>query len=114
MVLLLEFFIRALGSQEDMQGSPSITPGGSVSGILHISAPSAVLGHTFPQDSLVLALGSDYPTSLPGNPSHPLVFLYFLFIPEEDPCECESIVKFQAKVEGLLQALTRKHILPRG
>ncbi|XP_015427752.1 PREDICTED: cartilage matrix protein [Myotis davidii] len=33
---------------------------------------------------------------------------------EEDPCECESIVKFQAKVEGLLQALTRKHILPRG
>ncbi|XP_006924381.1 cartilage matrix protein [Pteropus alecto] len=27
---------------------------------------------------------------------------------EEDPCDCESIVKFQAKVEGLLQALTRK------
>ncbi|KAG8506779.1 Cartilage matrix protein [Galemys pyrenaicus] len=30
---------------------------------------------------------------------------------EEDPCACESIVKFQAKVEGLLHALTRKHIL---
>ncbi|KAM8791772.1 cartilage matrix protein [Rhynchonycteris naso] len=30
---------------------------------------------------------------------------------EEDPCDCESIVKFQTKVEGLLQALTRKHIL---
>ncbi|XP_033084769.1 cartilage matrix protein [Trachypithecus francoisi] len=29
---------------------------------------------------------------------------------EEDPCACESLVKFQAKVEGLLQALTRKHI----
>ncbi|XP_055125801.1 cartilage matrix protein isoform X2 [Symphalangus syndactylus] len=27
---------------------------------------------------------------------------------EEDPCACESLVKFQAKVEGLLQALTRK------
>ncbi|KAJ1065426.1 hypothetical protein K5549_016222, partial [Capra hircus] len=26
---------------------------------------------------------------------------------EEDPCACESIVKFQTKVEGLLQALTR-------
>ncbi|KAK2106337.1 Cartilage matrix protein [Saguinus oedipus] len=29
---------------------------------------------------------------------------------EEDPCACEYLVKFQAKVEGLLQALTRKHI----
>ncbi|EHH49702.1 hypothetical protein EGM_00411 [Macaca fascicularis] len=29
---------------------------------------------------------------------------------EEDPCACESLVTFQAKVEGLLQALTRKHI----
>ncbi|XP_058426943.1 cartilage matrix protein isoform X1 [Marmota monax] len=27
---------------------------------------------------------------------------------EEDPCACESIVRFQATVEGLLQALTRK------
>ncbi|XP_017814495.1 cartilage matrix protein [Papio anubis] len=27
---------------------------------------------------------------------------------EEDPCACESLVTFQAKVEGLLQALTRK------
>ncbi|KAF6345047.1 matrilin 1 [Rhinolophus ferrumequinum] len=33
---------------------------------------------------------------------------------EEDPCDCESIVKFQANVEGLLQALTRKHILSPG
>ncbi|XP_064137666.1 cartilage matrix protein isoform X3 [Loxodonta africana] len=32
---------------------------------------------------------------------------------EEDPCACESIVKFQAAVEGLLQALTRKYILCR-
>uniref|UniRef100_A0A452RUW4 Matrilin-1 n=1 Tax=Ursus americanus TaxID=9643 RepID=A0A452RUW4_URSAM len=30
---------------------------------------------------------------------------------EEDPCACESIVQFQTKVEGMLQALTRKHIL---
>lgn len=30
---------------------------------------------------------------------------------EEDPCACESIMRFEAKVEGLLQALTRKHIL---
>lgn len=30
---------------------------------------------------------------------------------EEDPCACESILRFEAKVEGLLQALTRKHIL---
>ncbi|CAO2589273.1 Cartilage matrix protein [Lemmus lemmus] len=30
---------------------------------------------------------------------------------EEDPCACESIVRFEAKVEDLLQALTRKHIL---
>ncbi|KAK2500102.1 hypothetical protein MC885_011943 [Smutsia gigantea] len=27
---------------------------------------------------------------------------------EEDPCACESIVKFQTEVEGLLHALTRK------
>uniref|UniRef100_H0XC95 Matrilin-1 n=1 Tax=Otolemur garnettii TaxID=30611 RepID=H0XC95_OTOGA len=30
---------------------------------------------------------------------------------EEDPCACESIVKFQAEVEGLLQALTSLHPL---
>ncbi|XP_051712734.2 cartilage matrix protein [Oryctolagus cuniculus] len=30
---------------------------------------------------------------------------------EEDPCACQSIMKFQATVDGLLQALTRKHIL---
>ncbi|XP_010871563.2 cartilage matrix protein [Esox lucius] len=30
------------------------------------------------------------------------------FCPEEDPCECESIVKFQKKVEDALQALTKK------
>ncbi|OCT92109.1 cartilage matrix protein [Xenopus laevis] len=27
---------------------------------------------------------------------------------EENPCECESIVKFQTKVEGLIQQLTKK------
>ncbi|XP_038965345.1 cartilage matrix protein isoform X1 [Rattus norvegicus] len=32
-------------------------------------------------------------------------------VEEEDPCACESIVRFEAKVEGLLQDLTRKHIL---
>lgn len=66
--------------------------------------------HT-PQDSLVLALGSDCPPTPPCNHSPSLLFLYVLSVPEEDPCDCESIVKFQAKVEGLLQALTRKHIL---
>ncbi|KAG7457838.1 hypothetical protein MATL_G00231570 [Megalops atlanticus] len=30
---------------------------------------------------------------------------------EENPCECESIVKFQKKVEDALQALTKKYIL---
>uniref|UniRef100_A0AAZ3RHJ0 Matrilin-1 n=1 Tax=Oncorhynchus tshawytscha TaxID=74940 RepID=A0AAZ3RHJ0_ONCTS len=30
---------------------------------------------------------------------------------EEDPCECDSVVKFQKKVEEALQALTKKHIL---
>uniref|UniRef100_A0A8C1U7J2 Matrilin-1 n=1 Tax=Cyprinus carpio TaxID=7962 RepID=A0A8C1U7J2_CYPCA len=30
---------------------------------------------------------------------------------EEDPCECNSIVKFQKKVEEALQALTKKYIL---
>ena len=52
-------------------------------------------------------------TRLPGR--QPLTisfpFPHFLPTPEEDPCACESIVKFQTKVEGLLQALTRKHIL---
>lgn len=53
-------------------------------------------------------------TTPPPGQAHnhyPLLFLYFLSAPEEDPCDCESIVKFQTKVEGLLQALTRKHIL---
>uniref|UniRef100_A0A3Q3M771 Matrilin-1 n=1 Tax=Mastacembelus armatus TaxID=205130 RepID=A0A3Q3M771_9TELE len=30
---------------------------------------------------------------------------------EEDPCECDSLVKFQKKVEEALQALTKKNIL---
>ncbi|KAI2652876.1 Cartilage matrix protein [Labeo rohita] len=30
---------------------------------------------------------------------------------EEDPCECNSVVKFQKKVEEALQALTKKYIL---
>lgn len=30
---------------------------------------------------------------------------------EEDPCECDSLVKFQKKVEDALQALTKKYIL---
>lgn len=53
-------------------------------------------------------------TTPPPGQAHthyPFLFFYFLSAPEEDPCDCESIVKFQAKVEGLLQALTRKHIL---
>uniref|UniRef100_A0A3B3ZR90 VWFA domain-containing protein n=1 Tax=Periophthalmus magnuspinnatus TaxID=409849 RepID=A0A3B3ZR90_9GOBI len=29
----------------------------------------------------------------------------------EDPCECDSLVKFQKKVEDALQALTKKYIL---
>ncbi|KAJ7991667.1 hypothetical protein DPEC_G00286260 [Dallia pectoralis] len=33
------------------------------------------------------------------------------FCPEEDPCECETLVKFQKKVEDALQALMKKHIL---
>lgn len=35
----------------------------------------------------------------------------YLFPPEEDPCKCDSIVKFQKKVEDALQALTKKYIL---
>lgn len=66
-----------------------------------------------PRDSPVLSLVSDYPTSPTGSHSHPFLFPCFLSTPEEDPCACESIVKFQTEVEGLLQALTRKHILPR-
>ncbi|KAI4871836.1 hypothetical protein NFI96_016394, partial [Prochilodus magdalenae] len=31
--------------------------------------------------------------------------------PVEDPCECDSITKFQKKVEEALQALTKKYIL---
>lgn len=30
---------------------------------------------------------------------------------EEDPCECKSIVKFQTKVEELIDSLQRKYIL---
>lgn len=30
---------------------------------------------------------------------------------EDDPCECDSLVKFQKKVEDALQALTKKYIL---
>lgn len=38
-----------------------------------------------------------------------------LFVPtEEDPCECDSLVKFQKKVEDALQALTKKYILYNG
>lgn len=32
---------------------------------------------------------------------------------DEDPCECDSLVKFQKKVEEALQALTKKHILKK-
>uniref|UniRef100_A0A4W4GL21 Matrilin-1 n=1 Tax=Electrophorus electricus TaxID=8005 RepID=A0A4W4GL21_ELEEL len=34
--------------------------------------------------------------------------------PAEDPCECDSITKFQKKVEEALQALTKKYILCMG
>lgn len=34
-----------------------------------------------------------------------------LLLAEEDPCECNSVVKFQKKVEEALQALTKKYIL---
>lgn len=30
---------------------------------------------------------------------------------DEDPCECDSLVKFQKKVEDALQVLTKKYIL---
>ena len=50
-----------------------------------------------------------FPGRQPLTSSFP--FPHFLPTPEEDPCACESIVKFQTKVEKLLQALTRKHIL---
>lgn len=29
----------------------------------------------------------------------------------EDPCECDTLVKFQKKVEDALQALNKKYIL---
>ena len=66
--------------------------------------------HT-PQGTPVLAPSSDYPSPRQAVTHHLLSLSHFLPTPEEDPCACESIVKFQTKVEGLLQALTRKHIL---
>lgn len=43
---------------------------------------------------------------------HQLNLLFaVLLLTEEDPCECNSIVKFQKKVEEALQALTKKYIL---
>ena len=68
---------------------------------------------TLPQDSLVLALGRvcPAPPCLATTHPPPLLSPYFPSTPEEDPCACESLVKFQTTVEGLLQALTRKHIL---
>lgn len=61
---------------------------------------------TFPQDSPVLAQPPQQVTT-----HHVLSLFHLPPTSEEDPCACESIVKFQSKVEGLLQALTRKHIL---
>lgn len=49
-----------------------------------------------------------------GHPPYPrsaVPTLSLLSAAEEDPCACESIVRFEAKVEDLLQALTRKYIL---
>lgn len=37
--------------------------------------------------------------------------LVVIFSPTEDPCECDSLVKFQKKVEAALQALNKKYIL---
>lgn len=39
------------------------------------------------------------------------IFVSFLFLSEENPCECDSIVSFQKKVENAIQALTKKYIL---
>ena len=51
------------------------------------------------------------PSNDQSPPYHCSVWIPLLPTTEEDPCACESIVRFEAKVEGLLQALTRKHIL---
>lgn len=42
--------------------------------------------------------------------THRTNFLVLVFA-EEDPCECNSLVKFQKKVEEALQALAKKYIL---
>lgn len=42
---------------------------------------------------------------------HILTNLTVLAPVAEDPCECESLTKFQKKVEESLQALTKKYIL---
>lgn len=91
--------------------APSVTPGSSVSRPLHVSAFLHVPGPTLPK--AVQFWPRAVTTRLPGKQSLTISFPFphFLPTPEEDPCACESIVKFQTKVEGLLQALTRKHIL---
>lgn len=113
-MLSLELFLGLGGSGRHSGVAPSITPGSTVSRTLHVSAFSDLLGPTLPRDPLVLALGSAHPGPRWAATHHPLFFPYFLPAPEEDPCACESIERFQAKVEGLLQALTRKHILSSG
>lgn len=109
-MLLSEFFIRVWGIGKTFRGCPLSFPGALSQELCMSLCLLRCPGPHTPQDSLVLALGSDY-TATPPCTTHHLLFLCFLSVPEEDPCDCESIVKFQAKVEGLLQALTRKHIL---
>lgn len=48
--------------------------------------------------------------------NHPYDYSFFYELiysvpTDEDPCECDSLVKFQKKVEDAIQALTKKHIL---
>lgn len=42
---------------------------------------------------------------------HILANLTVLALSAEDPCECQSLTKFQKKVEEALQALAKKYIL---
>lgn len=110
-MFLLELFIRAPRDQEDTQGPPlQCLWEHWLKNSACLSASSEFLGPETPQSCLWSATTPPSPT---GSHSHPFLFPCFLSTPEEDPCACESIVKFQTEVEGLLQALTRKHILPR-
>lgn len=112
-MLVLEVYWGSVGL-----GRHSASPPLSLLGVLlqnptRVSVFSVLTGPPhFPKipQSWSWAVSSPCPPATPPL-TFPFLFPCFLSTPEEDPCACESIVKFQTRVEGLLQALTRKHIL---